>query len=274
MPIPKDGETEKDFVSRCVPIVLDEGTTKDGAQAAAICHSLYKKHTKHSQDELLVRFTPEERVLDTNVERMTQTCVMGGEDLCADGLALLCSGRRIWGGADTIPLLWAHGLDIRGRFPLGSVRNIRTETIDGKPVNVGEKVYYQPGEAVKHLQSDLATMPSVIFDMRRQGHFKAVSEGFRVVQSEDREGGGVNATEWLLCELSDCPVGMDPIALDRAIRERSLNDIQKDWLVGRECRACGQCTKPDPQQVPDKASSGLDTVISALQTLDPRRVNG
>ena len=41
MPTPKKGETEDDFVSRCIPIVLDEGTAEDGAQAAAICHSLW-----------------------------------------------------------------------------------------------------------------------------------------------------------------------------------------------------------------------------------------
>jgi len=44
MPRPHTGESEKDFVKRCVPVVIDEGTTKDGAQAAAICHSMYRRH--------------------------------------------------------------------------------------------------------------------------------------------------------------------------------------------------------------------------------------
>lgn len=219
--------------------------------------------------ELLLRFSPAEKILDVNEARQVITTVMGGEDLCADGIALQCDGRRIWGGGDSVPMLWAHGMDIRGRFPTGSVRNIRTERIDGgAPVNVGEKHYYQPGDAVKHLTSDLVTMPSVVFDMKRQGHFKAVSEGFRIVTAQDREGGGITATEWYLCELSDCPVGMDPIALDRYLRERALTDKQRDWLVGRECRGCGRC-ESDHQQPVDKSVIGLDTIASALQTLKP-----
>lgn len=44
MPTPKSDENETEFVERCVPMVLDEGTAKDGEQAAAICHSMYRKH--------------------------------------------------------------------------------------------------------------------------------------------------------------------------------------------------------------------------------------
>lgn len=43
MPEPKENESEKDFVERCIPMVLDEGTAEDGAQAAAMCHSMYRK---------------------------------------------------------------------------------------------------------------------------------------------------------------------------------------------------------------------------------------
>lgn len=44
MPTPKADETESDFVERCIPVVLDEGTAEDGTQAAAICHNLFRKH--------------------------------------------------------------------------------------------------------------------------------------------------------------------------------------------------------------------------------------
>uniref|UniRef100_A0A6M3L160 Uncharacterized protein n=1 Tax=viral metagenome TaxID=1070528 RepID=A0A6M3L160_9ZZZZ len=42
MPNPNPNESEKDFVSRCVPIVLKEGTAKDNVRAVAICHSMFK----------------------------------------------------------------------------------------------------------------------------------------------------------------------------------------------------------------------------------------
>ena len=41
MPTPNPNEPEEDFVSRCIPIVLEEGTAKDNKQAAAICYSMF-----------------------------------------------------------------------------------------------------------------------------------------------------------------------------------------------------------------------------------------
>lgn len=46
MPKPKPNETKKEFISRCVPYVLKEGTAKDNKQAVAICNSIWKKHLK------------------------------------------------------------------------------------------------------------------------------------------------------------------------------------------------------------------------------------
>lgn len=41
MPNPQPGESKDDFVKRCIPIVIDDGTAKDGAQAFAICTNMY-----------------------------------------------------------------------------------------------------------------------------------------------------------------------------------------------------------------------------------------
>jgi predicted RNA-binding Zn-ribbon protein involved in translation (DUF1610 family) len=46
MPKPNGIETQEQFVSRCIPIVIDEGTTSDNSQAAAICHSIWDQHHK------------------------------------------------------------------------------------------------------------------------------------------------------------------------------------------------------------------------------------
>lgn len=46
MPSPKNKESENDFVNRCVPIVMKEGTAKDSSQAVAICHSMYQQWKK------------------------------------------------------------------------------------------------------------------------------------------------------------------------------------------------------------------------------------
>jgi hypothetical protein len=46
MPDVKKGESQKDYVARCIPTVLKEGTAKDQKQAAAICFSKYSQHQK------------------------------------------------------------------------------------------------------------------------------------------------------------------------------------------------------------------------------------
>jgi hypothetical protein len=46
MPNPRPNESKADFVSRCIPEVLAEGTAKDSAQATAICYSMYEEHKK------------------------------------------------------------------------------------------------------------------------------------------------------------------------------------------------------------------------------------
>ena len=43
MPAPKRNEKEKDFISRCIPYVLKEGTAKDNKQATAICYSIWRQ---------------------------------------------------------------------------------------------------------------------------------------------------------------------------------------------------------------------------------------
>lgn len=55
MPTPNDKESEREFISRCVPIVIDEGTTKDPSQAAAICYSKWREFRKKLLDELAKR---------------------------------------------------------------------------------------------------------------------------------------------------------------------------------------------------------------------------
>jgi HK97 family phage major capsid protein len=44
MPKPLLGESRDDYISRCIPIVIHEGTAKDPNQAVAICHSMWDKH--------------------------------------------------------------------------------------------------------------------------------------------------------------------------------------------------------------------------------------
>jgi len=46
MPTPNPGESRDDFIERCIPIVIDEGTAQDNAQAVAICNSMFEQESK------------------------------------------------------------------------------------------------------------------------------------------------------------------------------------------------------------------------------------
>ena len=48
MPTPGKNESESDFISRCIPIVIGEGVEKD--QATARCYSIWRR-SKGEKDE-------------------------------------------------------------------------------------------------------------------------------------------------------------------------------------------------------------------------------
>jgi len=92
MPAVNPRETEEDFIKRCIPIVLDDGTAEDGSQASAICHSIFreaKKSMSTPNDLLLAEIkTRQEKKTSFNYGILTadryvkavQECA--GSDLC------------------------------------------------------------------------------------------------------------------------------------------------------------------------------------------------
>jgi hypothetical protein len=50
MPEPKAGESQNNFIARCVPIVMDEGNTQD--QALGKCYGIWRQSKKKSLIEI------------------------------------------------------------------------------------------------------------------------------------------------------------------------------------------------------------------------------
>jgi hypothetical protein len=42
MPTPQENETEENFIQRCIPIVLNDGTAETPEEAYAVCASMYE----------------------------------------------------------------------------------------------------------------------------------------------------------------------------------------------------------------------------------------
>ena len=53
MPRVRPHESEKDYVARCIPVVLHEGTATDGPQAAAMCHSMWRQAKKRKRKAIV-----------------------------------------------------------------------------------------------------------------------------------------------------------------------------------------------------------------------------
>jgi len=49
MPKPKKGEKEKDFIARCIPIVIEDETAEDQEQAIAVCYSMWREEHPESK---------------------------------------------------------------------------------------------------------------------------------------------------------------------------------------------------------------------------------
>lgn len=79
MPTPNKGEKKKDFIDRCIPIVIADGTAKDGSQANAICNSIWdeskkKKEKKSEEDSMYIKIDEmERRCLPTSELRIDGT---------------------------------------------------------------------------------------------------------------------------------------------------------------------------------------------------------
>ena len=56
MPTPRPDESRKDFVGRCIPDVLEEGTAEDQKQAIAICFNMWRED-KDEAKALVMKIT-------------------------------------------------------------------------------------------------------------------------------------------------------------------------------------------------------------------------
>lgn len=50
MPKPIAGQSQDDFISMCIPMVIDDGTASTPEQAVAICYSMWDEAKKEIKD--------------------------------------------------------------------------------------------------------------------------------------------------------------------------------------------------------------------------------
>ncbi len=80
MPTPRRGETRNEFVQRCIPEVIDDGTAQDPDQAVAVCESIWEDELSAAAGEETTTTTEPEwraihRAADTAVTPMARLVV-------------------------------------------------------------------------------------------------------------------------------------------------------------------------------------------------------
>jgi hypothetical protein len=108
MPDPLDDESHDDFIERCIPIVLDEGTASDSDQAVAICNSLWEEDKKSMAfDTVIIGGT----VKALGDGRVGGLLVRYGADDDRDRVGDYFHKDTDYGDHKTTPVYYMHGLD-------------------------------------------------------------------------------------------------------------------------------------------------------------------
>jgi len=153
LPTPEKNESEKDFVDRCIPIVIADGTAKDGIQGSAICHSMFQQHHKKmAEDEEAARAYAQTL---QNVEIFATGTWNGDPYTVADLDAMVEASKSL---PLTSPVKLGHSDSQRwfgqgdGAPALGWVQNLR---------RTGSK-----------LIADLVNVPNALVGLIRNGNYK------------------------------------------------------------------------------------------------------
>lgn len=124
MPVPRPDESRDEFISRCIPVVLDDGTAESQDQAVAICNSLWSesrnKDPFSAPDEILhsapskcyIRKTKDGYVLE--VLGAPYGGHLDGKD--ADGEYFSANTNFFMDIGDERPVLYYHGRDPQGHM--------------------------------------------------------------------------------------------------------------------------------------------------------------
>jgi HK97 family phage prohead protease len=192
MPTPRKGEPEKQYVSRCIPVVLKEGTAKDSSQAAAICHSLYKQHHKKS-----TKLAESASVLDGPISkpdldtgRMSARFIFASSSLDRVGDVLNVAGIDTTAHQQNPVVLWDHGnwfadpigrtVDPAGNYTVEIAGDKAYQTTFFLPTELGEQYY----------------------SLVEMGGINCNSIGYRATKKRQNSAGGFFLDEVELVEIS------------------------------------------------------------------------
>jgi HK97 family phage major capsid protein/HK97 family phage prohead protease len=241
MPKPGKNESHDDFISRCIPIVLDDGTAKDQAQAVAICNSIWEDSKKsisraHSVLEI--------KAVDEDLRILKGTATTPTPDRLGDIIEPL--GVQV---KNPIPLLWQHrssepvGTAILGKADKNGIR------FEAKIPKIAE-----PGKLKERIDEAWQSI--------KIGLVKGVSIGFRAMDMSFMKDGGIRFLETEVMELSLVTI---PANADATIEQIKAYDVYPP------AKAEGAKPNPGAKIIPIKERIKSMTVLEQIAAFEAKR---
>jgi HK97 family phage major capsid protein/HK97 family phage prohead protease len=241
LPNPNKNETEQEFVSRCIGVVVGDGTvdnTPDGrAQASAMCFRQWRDSKKSAGVErayslLSIKSFDEEQRVISGMATTPQTDLM--EDVVEPRGALFKL---------PIPFLWQHD----SRQPIGHVRTANV-TDDGIEVGIQLAKVTDPGKLKDRLDEAWQSI--------KHGLVRGLSIGFKDLESEPIKGSNWGRTikKWSWLELSAVTIPANAAASITIIKQ-----------IDTKLRAAtGQKQTPPEPQSGESEQDFMDRCTSAM----------
>lgn len=210
MPTPEPGETETDFMDRCVPMVMDDGSADSEDQAVAMCSSMWeqdKAMTGRAYSILHIKsFNDEQRIIEGIASTPTPDRIGDIVDPLGAKFSL------------PMPLLWQH----RSDQPIGQVTWAKAAA-DGIPFKAKIARSDEPGTLKDRLDEAWQSI--------KLGLVRAVSIGFNATKFDFIKGGGIEFKEWEWLELSAVTI---PANVDATISVvRSIDALLRQDFKGK-----------------------------------------
>lgn len=229
MPTPAAGESQDDFMHRCVPMLMDEG--KDNDQAVAACISMFEnkagpKSLTRAWSTFEIKFFNDET---RTVEGIAST---PATDRMEDIVEPMGAKFKL-----PLPLMWEHGRGFT-KDPVGWVTSAMPQS-DGIPV----RVKFAQVDSPPSLKEDLDRAWSLV----KNGLVRGFSIGFAALDTEPIKGSfGYRYKEWDWLELSAVAI---PANAEATIT--SIKSIDKEQL------RCAAKAKPVVKLDKTKTSVGV-----------------
>jgi HK97 family phage prohead protease len=199
MPQPEAGESRDEFVSRCIEEMLESGESEDRDEAEDTCALIWAQSRSASTEGTAMKIVRKVHVDQSS--HMDFVLSDGSVDRCNDciepGGWILSNFEK-----NSVALFNHDKNQIIGRWSRVAVRGDKL---------TGTLELAEPGTS---------PLVDTVRALCRQGILRAVSVGFKSLQSEPRPGGGVRYTRQELLEASLVSVPAHPGALAIA---KSLN---------------------------------------------------